>query len=60
MSKHGLASDANVIVTQVEDKNKSYSVNNNQALQQEDDSQYEQLNLLDTPKVILFYCSFKS
>jgi len=54
MSKYGLASDANVIVTQVQDKNKSHSVNNNQALQQEDDSQYEQLNLLDTPKVILF------
>jgi hypothetical protein len=60
MSKHGLASDANVIVTHVQDKNQSHSVNNNQALQQEDDSQYEQLNLLDTPKVILFYCSFKS
>ena len=56
MSKDGSVTEANanVLISQIQPKKKSRSFINNQTLQQDDDSQCQQLNLLDEPKVIFF------
>jgi len=65
MSKDGLTLDESEIIRRVKEKDIAHSTTNNQLLQHEDDSSYQQiiepteeLDLIVEPKVIFIFIEF--